>query len=271
MRRGAALVALAAIMLATFGVVPAGAKTGPKNSWTQADNGAWPQSAHGPDCGPCLKWPNGEYEYRWSYGFGDDKVYHPAARAAVNEWSGQMYKSPMFSETGHSCVNSSYENLCVRGNENLKSTYCGASHVSWTTGNLIYYGWAELNSGRHDFHDGPPPAETGGCDIRTVWYHEVGHAYGEGHSSVYTDLMCGYLDGSCRGFPEHVDADAQGMLKAVYGPVSGESTCSDCPSAPDSPGGCPTCSVWYRKVQALEKALTLSPPSGKNYPVPAAA
>ena len=270
MTRGATLLALAGLALATFMAVPAAAATGPRNSWTQLINGNWPWDTTNPNCSPCVRWPDSAWNDRWSYDFArNDDMYWRAAKNAVKEWSGEPFRSPVFYYTGHGCISSAYENVCLTG-ASMDPDYCGNADVAPSTHNELYYAHARLNtSAPGGFYDGNKDPNQNGCNVRHVWMHEVGHAFAEGHSATTTDLMCSYPykpnGPSCQGLPpEHVDADAKAMVNAVYGPPPGDP--NDCPGCPsgltEAPGGCPTCSVWYIKAQMLAQALAVAPGDG---------
>jgi hypothetical protein len=239
MRRGLLLSLLAFLLLATF-VSPAQAATGPGNSWTQLDNHNWPDSSSNPNCSPCIRWtksgPNGYYQGSWGYLITGDSFFHTQAQAAMAEWSGQPYYSPSFSESG--CP----ANICVNA-QNLGSTRCGSASYSYnTSSNLITHIDVYLNT-QKAYSDGP---STQYCDVRSAYHHEIGHGFSEGHSAVSTDLMY-----RSQNKQEHVDADAESELRAVYGAISG--------SGGDG-GGCPPnpCMASALKAKLLRLAQSLS-------------
>ena len=242
MRRSLLFSFLAVLMSAAL-VSPARAATGPGNSWTQLDNHNWPDGTSNPNCSPCVRWttygPNGYYEGSWGYLITGASFFHTQAQAAMYEWSGQPYYSPVFYES--SCPAS----VCVNA-QNLGTSKCGSAPYSYNTStNLITHVDVYLNT-QKSYTDGP--ASNGSCDVRHAYHHEVGHGFSEGHSAVSTDLM--YRSQTKQ---EHVDADAESELRAVYGAIGGG-------GGGGGGGGCPPnpCMGSALKAKLLQLAQSLS-------------
>ena len=205
------------------------------------ENGNWPTVAgSSPGCSPCVKWPNDYYSAVWSYNISKYGFYHTQAAAAIKEWNGQPYASPMFSEGSPGCSSGS---ICVT-TKSLPSGYCGQAHLSYPDGKTVTYGWVWLGLGIH-YVDGSVATyqeqypDTFFCDVRATYHHEVGHAFTEGHSSKNYDLMY-----SANNKWEKVDNDARHLLSAVYGPVN-------------TGQGCPCLNVTALKQKALQEANSL--------------
>jgi hypothetical protein len=168
--------------------------------WTQLDNNDWPNSTTDPDCHAyCAFYISGQ---RYSYSdhvpmvvYGVD--FERDMATAAGDWSGQPYNSPWFGNCN--CPTGSA--FLTLGQTDVKGG--GACGVGWvrtawqaqnvTNDNHVVSAEADFatNAGVPWF-DGPPsPSFAGGhyCDALSVAYHEVGHAFGEGHSSVVPDVM----------------------------------------------------------------------------------
>jgi len=243
------LLGIAIVCLTAF-AMPAAAKTGAGNSWTQLMNGNYPTDSSNPNCSPCVKWPD-YYESTWSNRLSSTGPFHTDAIALMKEWSGQPYKSPVFNEGSRGCVTGNNWDICLTTKFQDK-TYCGIATLV-NSGTAIAYVDVFLNS-NWGYYDGPVPPGQTGCDLRRVYAHELGHAFSEGHSAIRTDLMCGWLDKTgCQGSPEHVDADAKAELNAVYGPL------------PQGGSGCPCLDLAQLKEKLLQEAQALSSVVGDEY------
>jgi hypothetical protein len=242
MRRGL-LLGLAIVFTLAL-IAPAQAKTGPGNSWTQVENHNWtPGSSVSPKCSPCLKWPNQFYDGVWHYGLAGNDFFHTQAVAATQEWNGQQYPSPVLDEGARGCTpgDTSRGNMCISA-VSLAPGLCGvANDYADPQTHLIYHGLVRLNSNR-GYTDGP--SRNGSCDLRWAYRHEIGHVWSEGHSAISSDLMH-----SANNRQEHIDADAQAELKAVYGTFS------------SGGGGCPCINIQTLKQKMLQEAESLSGPS----------
>lgn len=242
------LLALAVVILPAF---PAHAKTGPGNSWTQLDNHNWyPGSSVSPNCSPCVKWPQRFYDGQWQYNLAGNDFFHTQAVAAMDEWSGQQYPSPIFEEGPRGCGG----HVCITV-ASLDPKLCGNAPYVYDSSHIITRGVVNLNSNRF-YTDGP--ASDGACNVRWLYRHEIGHVFSEGHSSVKTDLMNGGNNKQ-----EHVDADAQAELEAVYGTFGtnggGPSGCNS------QPAGCDI-AVLKTKLLAIADSLSAVVTNQSGFP-----
>jgi hypothetical protein len=141
------------------------------------------------------------------------------------------------------------------------------NHIEQTT---IMYN----NNGQAPWWDGPPASGQSGCDAKATAFHEEGHVFGLGHSSVKADVM--YWKG---GDVNTVSSNAQTGLNAIYGPYQGQNGSSDgagCGTCQIDPGGSlpvpiPTCNGGAlgacNKLEGyLAKAWDMS--QGVPYPNP---
>ena len=207
-------------------------------------NGNWPKGSTNPNCSPCVKWPQDYYDGRWSFGFADTYFFRADASAATKEWSGQQYRSPIFYQTNPGCGSGQ---VCVTAAD-LGTQYCGTATATYS-GSTLTAGVVKLNT-QFPYADGKAPA--GACDARAAFHHEFGHVFSEGHSAIRTDLM--YYAGTSQ---EHVDADSQAELRAVYGAVNSGSQ------------GCPCLSIEIVKEKLMQEADALEGASaaGLYFPV----
>jgi hypothetical protein len=211
MRR--AVVILVALSALVAFAQPAVAKTGPNYDWTQIDNGNWPSGTHGPDCGPCLKWRNYEYDLVWRYALNgrEPGVIERISRWAWDSWGALNYPSPVFTQSGtygcppgsDACVNA---HLIAGGN-------CGEAFVDRgpviQNEATITYGYVWLASGK-TFSNGVDANYD--CNGRYTLLHEVGHVYSEGHSARGWTLMSGTVYNN----KEQIDGPAKQEIDAVY-------------------------------------------------------
>ncbi len=153
----------------------------------------------------------------------------------MQSWSGQPYRSPVFYKS-----TSSYE--VGYSVASLDPSKCGTTGLNTYSDGSIYAGTVYLSSNK-TYYDGAGP----GCDLRWVFFHETGHIFSEGHSSLSTATMSPYDSGI-----ESIDGYAKSELNAVYGPVGSSSG-----SAQPSP------SLLKRRLRTLS-LTTLGTPTHKG-------
>jgi hypothetical protein len=222
-RRALAIGALAAIAATGWlgAARPIGAEAASSCSgaqtcrWTQESNNNWQPGSGSPNCSPCVRWANvnGTYQ-RLSYynAFSSGSMWQHEGDWAVAQWSSLQYVSPTFSKCGCGAP------LQLQAKD-LGSGLCGWTDYSWDASGNLTKATVYLNSNSAvSYIDGPSNDQR--CDLRNVFLHEVGHAFGEGHSSITTDLMATHSNNV-----ETIDADAQNMMAAVYGTYGGCSSC----------------------------------------------
>lgn len=228
-------------------------------------NNDWPNETGDPDCHSyCAYYLHGSGPQTYSYSNqvnnnGSSVNFNGDMARAIHDWSGQPYNSPWF----YDCQCSSGQLMTVTVGP-VGNGLCGQGTVTtaWqaygaTNDNHIVSSMAEYATDSGDpWFDGPPPDTFSGsyCDAQSTAYHEVGHAFGEGHSTYASDVM--YYGG---GDTAAIDADAQSMLNAIYGPYQGGNgsgggtSCGSCQvvctlnlCAPGcaSPQGNVDCIVW---------------------------
>jgi len=242
--------------------VSAGAKVGTGNSWTQLENGNYPQDSKDPHCETaprvCIRWSTngsrGYFEGYWHYDVHQPESYWKTdAISAVGEWGGQPYRSPVFTHTPNACGLSA-THVCISEQDLLNPAYCGDGPSNHYNSGIIYHGWVRLNTPGAHFYDDRKPKPTGGnCALHTVLLHELGHDWSEGHSAVPSALMS--VNG---GGAEDVDAYAQGELKAVYGQLaySGNTGGGCSYTSETSVAYCPSGALEY-KAKLLEEAKAM--------------
>jgi hypothetical protein len=211
--------------------------------WSQIDNGNWPESQQSdPDChSTCDYYLHGNCQ---SYYYADNvSLSRPGVdfrgdiERAVRNWSGRPYCSPFFYNCNCGNAFMTLNDATLVGAE---AGYCGVGDVTsaWDAGgqqydNHVVASHAEYNDQPIDgsgdnipWYDGKPDSYNGQyCDAIMTSVHEVGHAMTEGHSSYPDDVMCASPPGqlNCHDVTQ-IDADANNMLNAVYGPYHNNST-----------------------------------------------
>jgi hypothetical protein len=218
MRRVSMLLAAALTVAAALGAGSAEAKRASDNSWTQIENGNWPDDSNTSDCGPCVKWPNSFYSGEWQYNLAGHAPGYVEliSRWAWKSWSGQPFPSPMFEQGTYGC---NAQDACVSA-KTLKVAYCGTAQEHHTVTNIIDYGWVFLAGGK-SYSNGPTAGTTADCNGRSTLLHEVGHVFSEGHSSKTAAIMY-----KSQQVSDKIDSWAQQELDAVYS----SDGCRPCPS-----------------------------------------
>jgi len=196
--------------------------------WSQLDNNNWPDQSSTPDCGQTCDWYlHGNCQYYYysdQVNFSTNSVdFRGDIERAVRAWSGRPYCSPTF----YNCkCGSAFLTLASTSLSGADAGYCG---VGWTTtaweannqqgDNHVVGAEAEYNTTASDpWFDGPPSDYSGMyCDAIMTSLHEVGHTMTESHSSYPDDIMCAGANVGCKDV-NAIDADADSMLNAVYGP-----------------------------------------------------
>lgn len=193
--------------------------------WTQLENGNWPDNSSDPSCSPCASWPvNGDGSVQNVYYFnawqGQGSMFENETNWAANTWGNEPYESPTTEEC-NGCGTSITYNA-----QSMASNLCGQTYLSYNvtqggqaaiTGATVY-----LNTNAADgYVDGP--SDSRACDLRDTLLHETGHVFGEGHSSVNSDLMYPATNNV-----ESVDQDAEDMMAEVYGSYEAGCTSDYC-------------------------------------------
>ena len=210
------------------GVLPAAAASNCANNnncaWTQIDNNNWQPNANmDPSChSSCKMWQQNcdarlGYWNTWS---GTGNLFERKTDWAVNMWNAVAECTPNYTKTGNTSAPIQY-NATSMG----RYGWCGSTSANgYQSGSFMYIQSVTINLNTDkDYFDGPVPnGNDHGCDVGNVLLHETGHSFGEGHSSVSSDIM----------YPVNtdvmsIDADAHHMLAATYGY--------------DSPNGCSSC------------------------------
>lgn len=206
--------------------------------YTQLHNNNWPSSSNDPDChDECVWYLHGSGSQNYPYldlinvmnTPGVD--FHGWMQRGVYDWSGLPYNSPSFYNCG--CSNGqqflSVGNLSYPypNSNTTDTTTCGVGKPTsaWEAGgqqydNHIVSSYADYNdqySGRWVDQAFPADGQIH-CSAAYTAYHEVGHAFGEGHSSVATDVM--YSPAATTT----IDGDAQQLLANLYGSNSPSSS-----------------------------------------------
>ena len=237
--------------------------------YTQLDNTDWPNQTTDPDChGNCAWFLHGNGPQ--SYTYSDQGLtisangvnFRNDMENAVNQWSGEPYNSPWFSN----CNCGSGFMTITQGNTGGGACGLGWTVTAWqaynqTNDNHIVSSTAEYAS---DFsgpwYDGTPPSNFSGqwCDAAFTALHEVGHAFGEGHSSVNGDVM--YWNG---GTTTQIDGDATELLLQLYGAYQNSNGgCGGCQWSCTAPAAHLLCSAlgiagYYQKAWQLAHGLTV--------------
>jgi hypothetical protein len=239
-------------------------------NYTQVDSGNWPGSSSSPQCGStCWFWwmPNGgpgnvDADFTGAYPNASGVDFYNDLPTAMHGWASQTYNSPWMYQCGGS--NCQYSQVHVGSkDEGSGRTYsCGLTYV-YADSNTNYVTSATImlnNNGAVRWVDGPTGSQ-GGCDAKSMAFHEEGHVYTLGHSSVNADVM--YWGG---GDVSTVTGNSQTGLNAIYGPYqggngsSGGSGCGSCQIDPGFQVPIPACNggVCYRLEGYLAKAWDMS-------------
>jgi hypothetical protein len=202
--------------------------------YTQISNNNWPSGSTDPDChNMCMWWPRAPQtgdpiyiSYTLQVGNTNRAQFYSDAQSALYAWSGQPYNSPWAHDCSadNSCGNPS---IFVRGGHygNSQSAGCGQSNViNYASNNGVFSTYSDYNFDQ-PFSQGTN--NYGACNAIATIYHEVGHTFTEGHSTVPSDVM--YWQNQS---VTTIDGDAQRYLNAMYGPYQGHSHsgsgCSHC-------------------------------------------
>jgi len=213
---------------ALLGVRPAAAASNCANNntcaWTQIDNGNWqPNSNQDPHCySSCKQWAqncDARLGY-WDMWYGTGNVFEQKTDWAVRTWNSVPECTPNYSKTGDNTAPIQYAATSMG-----KYGLCGSTVANgYQNGSVIYIQSVSINlNSDKDYYDGPvPSSDDHGCDLPHVDLHETGHSFGEGHSSVTSDVMYPNDNGVVS-----IDADAHHMLAATYG-YDSPSSCNSC-------------------------------------------
>lgn len=195
--------------------------------WTQYDNGNWqPNQNMNPYCGACYQWwqRSNAILYYWNAFRGTGSFLENDVNWAAHTWTSVPEDTPSFSEDmGSGGNDATYYN----GGQSYGPDICASTFItgSQAQGSVYYISYVNiyLNSNK-TYYDGRPPsnAPAGSCDAKSTFLHETGHSYGEGHSSVQSDVMYPHNNGVYA-----IDQDAHNMLAAVYG-YPGSASCNSC-------------------------------------------
>lgn len=192
-------------------------------NWTQADSQTdWPNTTSDPHCyNYCVRWNldcsySEEYLNNWT----DGSVWESTADWAQHTWDGVPECTPTFNKA----ANSSSAWLTQVGAQSLPGNPppCGQwQPQGYQSGSsfILTGGTVVVNSSQR-FTSSVSP---GVCNIRNTFLHETGHMYGEGHSSVQSDVMYKDTDQGNTA----IDGDAHAELAAIYGEPSA-SGCNSC-------------------------------------------
>jgi hypothetical protein len=191
-------------------------------AWTQIENGNWqPGQNQNPDCGTaCDEWgPDCSstltYFNPWS---GQNNPWEHEVDWAQNMWNSVQECTPTFRKASSGQVT-------YGATSQTRGTCAITNNSGYQSGNVRVITSSAINFNNSvPNYDGPPPSTAPwySCNIKTGALHETGHSYGEGHSSILSDIMYPVQRGAVT-----IDADAHHMLAAVYGYASG-SGCNSC-------------------------------------------
>jgi hypothetical protein len=193
--------------------------------WSQLNNNNWqPNSGQDPNCyNSCQLWEQDSANHLpyWNGWHGTNSAEEHAVDWAEGMWNGVPENTPSF----YKC-NCGGTYVQFNGYTDLGPTACAqTTPTSTQSGSVQFLNNVQIvlnNDNNVSWFNGPPTGSYHiGCDWKSVFLHEIGHQYGEGHSSVYSDIM----------YPvDHdiysIDQDAHNMLAYVYGyPQSGCQSC----------------------------------------------
>ncbi|HEV7678105.1 MAG TPA: matrixin family metalloprotease [Candidatus Dormibacteraeota bacterium] len=190
-------------------------------AWSQSDNHNWqPNQNQDPHCyNMCEMWQQNcadRLGYWNGYGGG---VFQRRADWAVQTWNAVPECTPNYFKTGDSSAPISFVAASLGQNS------CGLTSVKGYQNGSIFYLQQVTISVNSDlpYWDGPVPNGQHGCNLPTSLLHETGHSFGEGHSSVTSDVMYVTNDSNAMS----IDADAHHMLAATYG-YNSPNSCESC-------------------------------------------
>ena len=259
----AVLATITAVALAAAHPVAAQESCVPDNAgkwtcrWTQLDNNDWPNSTTDPDCHAYCDFyiSSQRYNYSdhvpmWVYGVDFEKDMATAAA----DWSGQPYNSPWFGNCNCPTGGAFLTLGQSPGGNNGMTCGTGWVRTAWqvqnvTNDNHIVSAEADFSTdSKGTFGDGPAPPTFSGfyCDAISTAYHEVGHAFGEGHSSVIADIMYPTISDN-----RTIDGDAQELLRTLYG--------AHTPNTPNVP--IPACGPCRFPATTAPASQVCSPPA----------
>lgn len=207
-------------------------------NYTQVDSGNWPGGSSSPQCGStCWYWwmPNGgpgnvDADFTGAYPNVSGVDFYNDLLTAMHGWASQPYNSPLMYQCGGSNCQYSQVHLGSKDEGSGRTASCGLAYVNAdpNTRNVTSATIMLNNNSAVRWVDGPTGSQ-GGCNAKSIAYHEEGHVFTLGHSSVSADVM--YWGG---GDVSAVTGSAQTGLNAIYGPYNGH-------GGSGGGGACPNC------------------------------
>jgi len=232
--------------------------------YTQLDNGNFPGNSSDPDCHQYCAWyqrVSGKSPEYYPY---LDLVtvmnvpgvdFHGWMRSAVQAWSGLPYNSPFF----YNCNCSNGQQFLTLGNLQFNypgttqtdTTDCGVGNATtaWqaygsTNDNHVVSAYADYNdqfSG--EWVDDQFRADGNyQCSAAQTAYHELGHAFGEGHATADLSEIMYSSNGHSGDATDKVDGDAQQLLDLLYGAYDNSDNNG-------GSGGCNNCQMACPQIQ----------------------
>jgi hypothetical protein len=209
-------------------------------NYTQIESGNWPGNSSSPQCGStCWFWwmPNGgpgnvDADFTGAYPNVSGVDFYNDLLTAMHGWGSQPYNSPLMYQCGGSNCQYSQVHVGSKDEGSGRSYSCALTYV-YADSNTHYVTSSTImlnNNGGVWWVDGPTGSQ-GGCDAKSMAYHEEGHVFTLGHSSANADVM--YWGG---GDVSTVTGNAQTGLNAIYGPYNGHGG-----SGGGGSGQCPNC------------------------------
>jgi hypothetical protein len=209
-------------------------------SYTQDDPWyPWPASG-APQCGTnpapsqCAWWdmPNGgpgnvDADFTGTYPQVSGVNFYDDLITAMHAWAGQPYNSPWMYQCTASANNCQYSQVHLGSKDEGQITQsgntiigtCGLTYdytISSSSDSRMSSSTIMLNNNSSvNWWDGQPAAGQYGCDAKATAFHEEGHTFTLGHSSVSGEVM--YWGG---GDVATVTSAAQRGLNAIYGPYT---------------------------------------------------